>query len=901
MKPLKQRPNLIASAVSLALLPLALSTTAAFAEESKAKAAAEKEKDIEIIEVKSFRDSVTSALNTKRNGNSVMEAITADDIGSFPDDNVAESLQRVPGVSITRNLGGEGEAVSIRGFAPGQNLSLVNGHEVVSSSTNYAVALNRGFNYSVLPSTIIKRAEVHKSNQAYLPDGGVGGVVNIVTRKPLEQKNEYLFATSGQLSYNDLSEESSPKLSGLASWKISDTFGVLASIDYSDRYTRRDSNTVFYKVKKNIVTDSGKSIPSALVPTPVTGSFQQELERTTSMVTAQYSPTDSLDMTFNFLRSDIENRNTNLSLNPGNGGGMFKHHKAGQIIDATYNDELNVVTHIEYAAPLGGPLAAQTAARHRVADLENESYTFDVKWTGENLTLAGSVGHANSIGGFGLDYTAANLLIEGSSTISIENASPSALYPDADLENLSEATVWVVNGGGIAKSTNENTFVQFDGEYYLDDSLFTSIQFGGVYKESSQERKQWSQSSDFHKGTELHDSLRLPASEFAEVKNSPDNFVSPGGGGVTAWQYLDPNDLDLDALGVVTTTEAHAGNSFIVEEESASFYLQGNFEYEFNDVLMRGNLGVRSSTQSATTSNFSKDFATKNPDALNAFEFDQVYSGNDSDYLLPSANLIFDLPNDFVVRTAFSTVISRPAYNQLAQQAIINEDATDENGEKRSTISRGNPDLEAFEADKYDLSVEWYYQEGSSLALGAFYYDVKTFVTNEQVEEDLLGDGNIWLITQPVNVSGGNLKGLEFAFTHQLDMGLGAQLNYTYIESETNQLNPVTEEELPLAGLSKYTYNAVLFYSKDGFDARMTYNYRDGYFEQNQFGLPRFMDDVGRLSAKVKYKFDNGLSVYLQGNNLTDFVDERYLGDPAIPQRISQTGRNYSLGFNYKF
>jgi len=911
MKIIKYKRNKLASAVSVALLPLFMGTSlATFAadESNNKKSAKELKAEIEKIEVRTYKDSITSSLNSKRYANSVVDSITADDIGSFPDDNVAESLQRIPGISITRSLNGDGESVSIRGFGPGKNLSLVNGQQLSSSSFNLENSLSRGYNYGVLPSTIVQRAEVHKSTQAYLPEGGVGGTVNIVTRKPLSQNKELLLVASGSASYNTLSEETAPKASALVSWKANDKFGALVSLDYSNKDSRRDAVEIYSYKKQSFTTADGREFNDVLVPGAIgSANFNQNRERKTAMMTLQYQPSDSIDMSFNYLRSDMAGNNLNTNLISLNHAGYYKHSKPGTVLDATLNEATNTVTSIDYAAPKNGR-AGWAAAIYRDAKLKSESFQYDIQWLGDDLTLKGAIGSSNSSGGSG-DINVMRNVVSGRTTVSIDDGIGYVKYHDETPETIGTGVAFS-HAKAKKGSDNDNSFIALDGEYYFDDNFITSVMFGVRYTEATQEQRQWFVSNDYHQATDAHGKLRLPASEIGTLSTTPDGFL----GGISAnaisrYQFLDPRNMQ--DFGILYKYRGHTGNSYDVTEEIASVYAQANFEREFDTMMLRGNFGLRYSEQSTETFNFSNELNFKDADDLekiNNFEFDFVQKG-ESSKLLPSLNLTLDLENDWVVRGAYSTVISRPAYVQLAQQLFVKDidpDQVIDDGATR-TAKKGNADLEAFEADKYDLSAEWYYSEGSSVSLGTFYYDVKTFVTTQESLEDLLGDGDLYRVTQPINKEGGSVKGIEAAISHQFTSlpapfdGLGIQANYTYVDSDTEETNPLTGEQLPLAGLSKSTYNAVLFYSKAQWDIRLSYNYRDAYYEQIQYRFPRFNESITQLTAKVKYKFDSGLSLYLQGTNLTNQQNKRYIGDPSRPFQTSEVGRNIVAGFNYVF
>jgi len=916
MKILTTKRNSVATAVSIALMPVLLGASiSAYAEDAKqvsnVQQAKKKKEQLEVIEVTSYRDSIASSLNVKRNANAVIDAITADDIGSFPDDNIAESLQRIPGVSITRNFAGEGESISIRGFSPGQNLSLINGQETTSSSFDFSGQSTRGFNYSALPSTIIKTTEVHKSSQAYMPEGGVGGTVNVITRKPLNQKEDFLGAAAGSLTHNELADSFDPNFSGLASWKIADNFGALVSIDYSDKETRRDAVGINGYRNKSFVTADGTQYTDVLVPGAVaTAIFEQKIERQTVMATLQYQPVDAIDMTLNYLRSDKSGHNLNRSLASFNHA--FNHNKAGTVLSATPSaSNPNTIETITYAPnPKGNQLnrVGHVESKFRNSELSSESFNYDIQWLGDNLTVKATLGASKASGGFGGINNVISVLT-GRSTVSISDGIGYAHFADADLTDTSDLNVWAF-GGQSNDNETENKFATLDTEYYFDDSFFTSLQLGARYTEANQDNRFYINGSDFHQATDAHDKLRgtLTAGDLGGFTTLPDNYHTDLNDNTPDnFQTSNIDDVDLSEFGILRTRRSHTGNSFYIEEESLAFYAQANFEHDFDDIILRGNVGLRSVKQNTETANFSSALNWKDPDNLekiNNFEYDHTDKG-DSNYLLPSVNVILDLQNDVVVRGAYSTVITRPGFKQLAQTLAVDKNNDTDNGILKA--KKGNADLEAFEADKYDLSAEWYYGEASSVSLGAFYYDIKTFVADEETQQDLFDDGRIWTITQPINIDGGDLKGIEAAISHQFTnlpgalSGLGMQLNYTYIDSTTEAINPLNDEKLPLKGLSESTYNAVLFYSKDNWNGRLAYNYRDAYFQTVQLGLPRFVDSIARLTAKVKYRFDNGLSVYVQGNNLTNEVSFEYLGDTFRPRVTSANGRQYTVGFNYTF
>jgi len=225
--------------------------------------------NIEKIEVRGMRASMKASINEKRFANSVVDSVTAEDIGKFPDGDVGESLGRIPGVAVNRQFG-QGQQVSIRGASSQLTSTLLNGHSVASTGWFDQQAIDRSFNYSLLPPQMISGIEVYKSSQADLPEGGIGGTVIVKTRKPLDLESNTVFL-SAKGDYGTISEETDPELSGLYSWKNeNENFGFLIS--------GAGANTQYQRNGIETLLGWGEIVPST---------FQQDRERTALNVAAQ--------------------------------------------------------------------------------------------------------------------------------------------------------------------------------------------------------------------------------------------------------------------------------------------------------------------------------------------------------------------------------------------------------------------------------------------------------------------------------------------------------------------------------------------------------------------------------------------------------------------------------------
>ena len=290
------------ASVSIGTLLFAASAAQAQTAAPAADAAAESE-----IVVTGFRGSLREAIDAKRDLSVIADVVTAEDVGKFPDKNVAEALQRVPGIVVNREFG-EGERVSLRGTAPNLTKTLLNGHSVATADWFILdqVASTRSFNYLTLPAEIIGRLEVYKSPQADVEEGGVGGTINVITRNPLDL-DPLTLSASVQAAYSDLSGKVDPQVSGLVSWKNEDeTFGVLVGAIYQKRRTRRDGLEIF----------GYRSFPvgggDALVPTLIGSTlFEQDRERYGANIGIQFRPSDALEINITGLYSRFNADNFN--------------------------------------------------------------------------------------------------------------------------------------------------------------------------------------------------------------------------------------------------------------------------------------------------------------------------------------------------------------------------------------------------------------------------------------------------------------------------------------------------------------------------------------------------------------------------------------------------------------
>ncbi len=830
---------------------------------------------VEEIVITGIRASLQSALDKKRNSSAIVDAISADDIDKFPDENIAESLQRIPGLSITRSFG-EGQDVSIRGLGPGRNLTLLNGQGLASSSFFLEdFEFSRGFNFALLPSEVVSSVEVYKSPEARLQEGGIGGTIILNTRRPLDQ-DELVIAASIASGYGDLPDELDLRASGLFSWRNkSKTFGVLVSGVHQERTLRRDAIEVLFYDESDIDVDGDGTLEGTNVIYPgIIGSalFEQERVRTTGLATVQWNPVDSLDFTATGLVSRLGGDNTNhnyLSL-------QFLAPLTGA--DSVVNDAIirnNTAVFLDLAD--GPAKEVELDSIRRETALMTYSADLLTQFRSGGWRMSNQTGYTRATGGRGdLLFTA--FTADSSYRSDLRDGVGAVTYDTdpsqpASLTGFTRDSTFRDNISG----TQEQFYSQLDAERYFDTFLLSSIQAGVKFRAQSQNR-------DRVVGT-LRDEPGFDALDDIANLTTPSDFLDgiAGPDGLTRYAYP-----DIVALSGDLPISAYDFNEdptffFDVNERIIAAYTQLNLSADVGEVSIRGNVGLRYvNTRTVSRARRQED------DALVRFRDVNTYNE-----VLPSINVTVDLFDEVVVRVAGARVMNRPAFTQLSPAVDLNRTVF--------TGTGGNPQLNPFIANQADLSAEWYFDRGAVLSLALFYKDIESFVGLQENEE--VFDGDTFRVTRPFNGEGGNIRGLEASIQYPLLFlpwhfdGLGFVVNYTLAGSTSSVEDPQTGESLPVPGLSEHTVNVIAYYEKGPFGIRVAYNYRTKFFEQIDRGGARFTDAFGQLDGGLSWNFwDGQVTLFAEALNLTNETLVRFVGSSERPFQNLTTGRRFFLG-----
>lgn len=877
--------------VALAAGSLSLLAQPAMAQEE----AADK---VETIQVTGIRGSQKANINAKRFSNAIVDAINAEDIGKFPDKNVAESLSRIPGITIDRDFG-EGQSVTIRGSRPDQNLTLINGQAVGTAQWFVLDTAGRNFNFEMLASEMVAGLEVYKSAQADIDEGAIGGTVILRTRKPLDLDSGTMQA-SVEAQYNDLSEETDPSFSGLYSWKNdAETFGVLVSASFQERTVRRETNEDFgwfgptvERIEAALEAPAGASQKGALPWGMGSALFEQDRERIGYDITAQWAPSDDLDLTLHYLSSTLKADNVNSNLIGIPFRGLFA--MGDNPNPGTVNSDA-VVESLQVFGVDNRPGWARHIAYDNIfrdgSEASTELLDFEGNYNIESGKLHWQIGR--TVGeGTNNDFFTEFWVDHTDPRAAFDFYNPGGTNPYIDFTGPSP---WLQNPGdemwlgGIFDQANisedKETYLQLDYTHDVNLGAVTSIKSGVKLRDRSFRQDRYRTS--LNNLAAVGEGSLGPASQFwsgdmVNVSHSNTNAVGTS-------YFMPDRDAMYNALYAVAEctggeTELCRNNdvflsdaSYEVKEDITALYTMANFE----DENLRGNVGLRY----VSTDQDSNGYDLADGSAL-------TRSGDYSAWL-PSLNLSYDLTDDLILRAAAGKSIARPTPFQLSASYNLTPET--------SSGSAGNPDLKPERATSFEFGLEWYFGDSSLFSATMFAKDLSDIVISKIVAAEVNGV-QINQLNTPINAGTATVEGIEVQLQHAWDNGFGGYVNVTY-----NDVSDIKDGG-NLIGLpfnSRESYNAGVYYENDIYSARLNYTYRSEYFlAVTEFGN-RYRDDQSQLDAQFSWNVTEDISLKFEALNITDEIWENYYERATDGLRVGGTqsanGRRFYAGASFKF
>lgn len=844
---------------------------------------------IEEVVVSGIRASLRESIETKREAVGVVDALTSEDVGKFPDKNLAEALQRVPGIVISRDFG-EGERVNLRGTNSNLTRTLLNGHSLATADWFILDQLNttRSFNYLMLPADVIGQVEVFKSPQADFEEGGIGGTINVTTRHPLDLK-PFETLVSAQGSYTELSDKFDPQVAGLFSWKNSgETLGMMIAGKYEKRQIRRDGVEVLGYF------DADPGAATLLAPSLIGSAlFQQERERYGANFEVQFAPTDDVEVSVTGLYSKFNADNSNQNYLA---WGVRALGNGGTLTNATVVGDTAVAGTI---SSLGGgtqDFGVVYDAIDRFATADTRSIDLDVGYQPtDKWDLHFKVGYTDAEGN-----TDSQPFVEfgapATYSYDLRGRSPQVSYANVDPSDPNDM-MFIFSSLHQILNDDDETYVYADATRELDMGAIKSVKFGAKHTDHNRDLVfNATTYGGFHVPINS-----TPASDFAGPL-TPGDFLDEIAANGTLSQFWQINHSAVDDILFANLASGpgrvlYPQQSFSVTEKADAGYIMGNMSGD----AWRGNVGVRYvRTEQTSRGYIVGGGATQNPFG----NYDPVSVERTYDDVLPSVNFAFDVTDNMILRVAAARVMARPDYTDVAPRVSLNPGAL--------TGTGGNPDVDPYRANQWDLSLEWYPDANSLVAVALYYKDIKSFITDAPVTQNFLVQSQTspslqctpgaqantfncpFLINQRSNGGGGLIQGAEFTFTKPIWGGFGVNGNYTYSDAEADSGDPIP-------GNSKDTWNLAAYYEDQLLSARLAYTYRSDFFVTFDRSTKLNQKALESLDASIAVNVLDNVTLTFDALNITNEKTEQYASETFRPRAIYDNGRVYYGGVRLKF
>ncbi|MEM8683664.1 MAG: TonB-dependent receptor [Pseudomonadota bacterium] len=915
-----RRVTAVAAAVSLAL-----GGTAAAQEE------------LEEIVVKGIRGSLTSAMDIKRNSTGVVDAISAEDIGKFPDTNLAESLQRITGVSIDRS-NNEGNKVTVRGFGPEFNLVTLNNRQMPSASSLGSQGIPRSFNFQEIAPETVSGVEVYKTGKAHVTSGGIGSTINLKTAKPFDFPGfQSSFSARAVLDTSvEEGDSATPEVSGMISQTFADgKFGILLALSHSQRDSRKDRiGTQLGSWRQNLFGMDTSAIDTANNPEQTTFApftlevdvWDYERERQNGQLVLQFAPTDNLTATLDYTASRFDevvdmNRHGLWFDNPTNAVAD----RNGSLTSATFT-----------------PADLDFWAWEFVSNNENDSVGLNLAWEATESLSFGfdahrSTAESNPDGDFAETITNMHNPANSPIVVDVDFAGeiPSVTFDDSgfaggvyDPANI-VSDLYQKRGKRIK---NTVTQLQLDGKWEdLDGGALSRINFGIAYTEYETDHE------DNGTFSFVDIDLSTLGLSFEPIGDTGDEFSGGAAG-------LFPLVGRYSANEFVDLVEAQ-GQFFLnpptidgVTEETLAAFVSLDFDTEFNGMPVKINTGVRFEETDVSTFSLQPGITAlnfRNPAELQPrFTTEVTPNRLEGSYtsILPNFDFGIDITDELVGRFSYGRTIGRPSVQALfpsTSNVVARPGGPFD-------ASQGNPNLLPLESDAFDLALEWYYDAGSYASIGYFRKYVDNFFGSTFEQRPILdADGNpltdpsinprpgcpdpaeppnnaclgqpgdpvaIFNVSTTGNLGNEEIDGWEFNVQHMFgDSGFGVIANYTIVEGSA-EFDPFNFDSAEgLAGLSD-SANLIGFYEDNRWQVRAAYNWRDDFLLMFAgHGEPIITEAYGQWDLNVGYQVNDNIAVFVEGLNLLEETVRRHARFPEQLIDAEQFGARYNIGVRAAF
>lgn len=897
-----------------------------------AQTTAQSDAPLEEVTVTGIRQSLSTSAERKRESTIVQDSISQEDLGKFPDANVAESLQRIPGVSIDRS-NGEGKFVTVRGLGPQFNSVLFNGRTLASDN------FGREFSFDLLAAELISGADVYKTSMARLPEGGIGATINLHTARPLDLDG-FRSVVSAKGNYESTNEEVTPMVFGLISDTFADdTLGLLGSVSYQERNVSVDSVTIGGWLPNTTVGPANNPIATNVyAPRNLdVGNASDERKRLGITLVGQYRPSDALTLTLDGLYNNFKSDSENHSL-----GAWFE---PSQYTAASIDSNRTVT-----ALTTNGN--ADMIVSNSLRDTNLTQIGFNTDWKPSDLihvSFDATTSKAEDDGA-GKDYfTVIGIPTSYSYAAPTGDGMPSVFgFTPGALTNAALGRSHLAQRQGEGATDRVREF-KLDSEFMTEGETLKAVRLGAVHtarKLQKQGGGTLNVSCLYCGYPTLVDPslLRTFTIDGLSGGNVPHTFLAYDPDAYLAYlsspASLAARDqaLGLDAGTSAAQLAADArGNGFnavanppdFVDEKVYSLYTELDVEGTIGGLDWFLNLGGRYTHTDLTSHSQQRQLLDlrlipNDPTLFRAiFANDGTFVPVDQDAsydeFLPSFNLRVNLMPELLLRIGASKSLTRPALNDL--RPVTSFDTT-----RPASLesSGGNPNLKPYLSTNFDVSVEWYPAPTTTLSAAPFYKHINDFIvtTIEQEPIRIANADNIpvggvitgpneatFAAARPRNAEAANIWGLELNVVHTFDnlpgwlSGFGTALNATFVDTNRDFGSISPEVRFAVVGLSD-SKNATIFYEKYGFSARIAYNRREGFLSSIAEGSgnePLFVRSYDQFDASVAYDVTDNAQIFIEGTNI---LDNEYVRTARFNNQIRgyyEFGARFDAGFRLTF
>lgn len=918
------RPNI--KTILLASAAVAIAGTApqaALAQEPSAESA-------DGIVVTGFRKALGDARDIKKESVIQKDVIVAEDMAKFPELNLAESLQRLPGVQITREAG-EGRRISLRGLGSDFARVQLNGMEVLGNvdsaqDSRGQRTRDRAFDFNIFASELFSRVEVEKTFQAAQKEGGMAGTVGLFTGKPFDYEQGGKGAISLKLGTNEFTEDAQPRLAAMYSYNWDDSFGALFSVAYSRRKTTEQGHNTYNYVNPGAATLQGlvangldiSGLSAAQQAKFLSGdlyfadgnrisSWDAKMERLGLTGAVQWRPADNLLLTVDGLYGQFTTRRNEMHLATrplASTGSVSFDTAAGGVWPAIFQtpsvindlawDDSNYVTMTDVTGTTFG-------SEHRRSKNKNRFYQGVItgQWdASDRLTVDALFGYEQSTYKTPYDdkfYMRA----KGNQIASYgpDGRSASFEYPDWD---PTDPANYAMDDFYYRGFNNGSKLWQggLNARYELNDVL--TLRVGAAYHRFSQDGIDIFYDGNVNgtrpktRGTSVGDITSVFRNDFGSW------LIGDYGRGFAKYNEYHRFEPNSDGSGGALQD---IENVYKTTEETFSEYVQMDWDSEMFGMRFRGNIGARAyQTDTKSTGWIQGD----NYAYLGTADVSGSYSG-----VLPTMNAVLEVVPDTLVRFAAGQNLNRPGLGSMAAQgsAFMNEDS----GE--ITASRGNPNLKPYKDTTLDFSVEHYFGDVGLLSASVFHKWIKNFIGTQTLENIPFSETGVPASTipgatdnaivkefsMPINVPGTKtLTGVELVAQTQFTFlpapfdNFGAVANFTYVDADKS-----------ITGISKTSYNATLYYETERWGLRGSMSHRSRWYSGRSDSLmsasTRGFEGTTYVDASAFVNVNERLQITLNAINLTNEKETQFWGQNRYLYNQTQSGATYMIGLGYKF